>query len=267
MALPLDTVDAPVASAEAIASPSARIVYPDSDGEPLAETTVHINQIVYLVVALQNHFASDPLVFVGANLFLYYVEGRPDRRVAPDVFVVRGVPAHPRRTCLLWQEEHVPDVLFEITSESSRNVDTGFKRDLYERLGVQEYFLFDPLGEYLRPALQGYRLADGRYTAIEPHARGILASERLGLWLTVREGTLRLYDPARGEWLLTPGEEFASRRAAELRAQEEAAARQAAELRAQEEAAARNAAEARARALEAELARLRAPAEGSQSEP
>ena len=133
--------------------------------------------------------------------------------------MVRGVPKKRRRTYLLWRERRAPSIVIEVTSESTRGEDLGKKKDCYERLGVEEYFLFDPAAEYLRPRLQGFRLAGGRYQRIAEGADGWLASSRttdLSLW---SEGTnLRLVDVATGERLLWVEEETAARQAAEDRA-------------------------------------------------
>jgi hypothetical protein len=148
--------------------------------------------------------------------------------------------------------------VLEITWRSTRAEDLGAKFGLYQLLGVREYFLFDPLGEYLDPPLQGYRLVEGRY---EPLARvdqeGTLASTVLGLELRLRDGTLRFYDPTTGQWLLTPSEAERARRAAQSSAAAEAAARQRAEAHAAAEAAARQRAEAELARAQEELARLR----------
>ena len=104
---------------------------------------------------------------------------------------------------------------------------------------MSEYFLFDPLGEYLRPPCRGYRLHQDRYRPLAVDADGSLWSAALGLALHARGEQLRLYDPARQRWLPTPQEETAARRAAEARAQ-------VAEERASVEAGARRVAEERA---------------------
>ena len=229
----------------------AAICYPESDGQPVAETDVHRALMFALIGMLQAFFRDDPHVYISGNLFVYYQEGNPRRVVAPDVFVVQGVRNHARRVYKLWEEGVSPAVVFELTSRSTRGEDLRTKYDLYERLGVTEYFLFDPLGEYLRPPCRGYRLHQGRYRPLEPAAEGSLWSAVLGLALHERGEQLRLYDPAGQRWLPTPQEEETARRAAEERASVEAAARQAAEERAL-------VAESQMAAAEAEVARLRA---------
>lgn len=176
---------------------SRRATYPAEDGKLLAETQVHLDQIMYLLAVLDQFFAAAPDVFVAADLLLYYVKGDPKKRVAPDIFVARGVrdAKAKRRTYLLWEEGVPPSVVFEITSRKTRREDTGKKRDLYRQLGVREYFLFDPLGDYLHPPLQGFSLVGSDYEPMAPAANDSLQSEVLGLEVHRHGQNIRLWDP------------------------------------------------------------------------
>jgi len=194
------------------------IYYPETDGKPMAETDVHIDALIYLREALRDHFRDAPQVYVAGNMFLYYEEGDPTACVAPDIFVVQGVSKHERRTYRLWEEGQPPAVVFEITSRGTRLEDLGTKRAVYAMLGVREYFVYDPLGEYLRPPLQGYQLHEGEYQRLPTAGEEGFTSQVLGLELRVESGRLRVVDPATGERLLTPAEAQAARRAAEVRA-------------------------------------------------
>jgi len=177
----------------------------------MGETDIHIAQIIDLLFALTRYFREDPRVYVAADLLLYYVEGDPKEFVVPDVFVVRGVPKGQRRIYKLWEEGRAPDVVFEITSASTRREDLGTKRVLYADLGVKEYFVFDPTGEDLRPPLRAFRLSGSEYQPLkEP-----VFSEVLGLELQIVDKHLRLFDPRTGKRLLTPAEADAAREAAE----------------------------------------------------
>lgn len=217
-----------------VAPKKTEIYYPESDGKPLGETKVHIIQLLELLFALRVFFRDDPNVYVGGDMLIYFVEGIPTKFVVPDIFVVKGIAKRPsRRTFKIWQEGKSPDVVIEVTSASTRREDTDTKRALYERLGVSEYFIFDPLGEYLDPVLRGFHLVEGSFA---PLADAPLKSQALGLELRVADQHLGLYDPARGEYLPLPEEERARAEEAEL---------------------SRSQAEARAARAEAELARLR----------
>ncbi|GAC1346495.1 MAG: Uma2 family endonuclease [Isosphaeraceae bacterium] len=180
--------------------------YPTSDGKPMAETDVHRQVMVDLIDILQDRYAADPNVYVSGDLLLFYEPGNKRRHVAPDVFVVFDVPKRDHLNYLTWLEGKAPDFIVEVTSKTTRAEDQKKKRDLYrDVLRVPEYFLFDPLGDYLRPQLQGYRLVDGVYLPIAPIA-GRLPSELIGIHLERSGSSLRLYDPATGRWLLTPRE-------------------------------------------------------------
>ncbi|MFY9821856.1 MAG: Uma2 family endonuclease [Thermoanaerobaculia bacterium] len=200
---------------------------------------------------------------MGGNLFFFYEKGNPKARVAPDVLLAQGVRKWNRLNYKVW-EEGPPAFVVEVTSRKTRTKDQQVKKPLYERLGVKEFVLFDPFGEYLWPPLQGFRLLRGRYQPIPLEADGSLRSRTTGLWLRREGQRLRLVDVKTGEPVLWEEEmeaararEAAARQAAEARAAGEAKARQAAEARASEEAAARRIAEEQLRVLEEELKRLK----------
>jgi Uma2 family endonuclease len=187
----------------------------------MAETDKHRQLMVDLIAILQALFAPDPNVYVSGNLLIFYVPGNRRRHVAPDVFVVRGVPKRQRINYLVWQEGKGPDFVIELTSSSTRHVDTVRKKALYQdTLRVSEYFLFDPYGDHLDPPLQGYRLSRGRYVPIRP-VQGRLPSKVVGLHLERAGSDLRLYDPATGRWLPTPEEAVAQAQAAQRQAEAE----------------------------------------------
>jgi Uma2 family endonuclease len=179
--------------------------YPTTDGKPMAETDWHRDLMQRLIETLKVHYAAQPRVYVSGNLLLFYERGNRRRHVSPDVFVVKGVPRHDRPNYLLWEEKN-PDVAIEITSSSTRREDLETKYRLYrDTLKVKEYFLFDPLGDYLDPPLQGHRLRAGEYHPIRTVA-GRLPSRSLGMHLERDGRELRLYDPVATGWLPTPRE-------------------------------------------------------------
>jgi Uma2 family endonuclease len=193
--------------------------YPTSDGRPMAETDIHRQDMMDLIVTLQDLFAADPNVYVTGNLLLYYEEGNRRRHISPDVFVVRGVPKLPLRDYyLLWEEGKAPDVVMEITSKTTRREDQKKKLVLYrDVLKVPEYFQFDPTEDYLRPPMQGHRLDQGNYVPIAA-IDGRLPSTVLGMHLE-RDGLeLRLYDPVAGRRLLKREERIAEAETARQRA-------------------------------------------------
>jgi Uma2 family endonuclease len=186
--------------------PAKEIHYPTSDGKPMAETDHHRDLMLALIETLKTWFASNDRIYVSGNLLYYYVPGDKRRHVSPDVFVVRGVPNHRRKYYLAWEEGKHPSVVIELTSSSTRREDTRKKFELYrDVLKVKEYFLYDPYGDYLKPQLQGYRLAKGQYVPIALRD-GRMPSQGLGLHLEADGNDVRLYDPATNAWLLTPSE-------------------------------------------------------------
>ena len=228
--------------------PPAAIDYPESDGKPLAENDPQLHAIHYAFGALRLYYAASADVYVSADLLIYYEEGNLRASVAPDAFVVFGVEDRMRGNYKVWEEGKGPDFVLEVASPSTWREDVGPKRSIYARLGVKEYFLYDPTGEHLAPRLQGYRLVEGEYerlSAVESIDRTLtMSSEVLGLELRATgSGEMRFHDPATGEDLLSHGEEHAARR-------EEAVAHRTALVRAEARAAA---AEARIAELEARL--------------
>ena len=215
-------------------APAAAIDYPSSDGKPLAESDTQRRPLTYAVDCLGYYFRNRPEVYVSGNLLIYYEEGTR-ARVAPDVFVVFGAGKEERSSYLLWKEAKAPDFVLEIASPGTWRDDQDKKRELYRRLGVGEYWQYDPTRNYLEPPLLGLELVRGAY---EPLPRWELAdgrlaarSEVLGLELRVAGRRLRFYDPRTGEELRDLAEAEDGRREAEARVEQEAAARQAAEAR------------------------------------
>lgn len=180
--------------------------YPTSDGRPMAETDWHRILMTMCIETLDVRYAADMNVYVSGNLLIFYSEGNRRKHLSPDVFVVFGVPKHPRPNFLLWEEGKGPDVVFELTSSSTRNEDLKSKFLLYQDvLKVREYFLFDPFGDHLDPPLRGFRLHNAIYKPIRP-VKERLPSRVLGLHLERDGKELRLYDPATDSVLPTTSE-------------------------------------------------------------
>jgi Uma2 family endonuclease len=201
--------------------------YPTGDGKPMAETPVHRRIMTALIDVLETRYVDAPMVYVSGNMLMYYVRNDKRRHLSPDVFLVKGIRKEVRRDAYFtWIEGKGPDVVFEISSSSTRKEDTDKKYRLYQDiLHVSEYILFDPYEDYLKPSLQGFRLRNGLYVPIELVA-GRLGSEVLGLPMGREGEMLRLYDPASGDRLLTAQEQ---RDAAEAALRQAEAARLAAE--------------------------------------
>ncbi|OWK44960.1 Uma2 family endonuclease [Fimbriiglobus ruber] len=245
---------------------SQEIDYPSGDGKPMAETPIHGRVLFDTSSRLEAHLASRGDVYIGPNMFVYYVEGDPKKRLSPDVYVAFGVVnGHELRdTFQTWKEGVFPSVVFEFTSKSTKREDLVTKFRIYQDVWrVSEYFLFDPRDEYLKPSLRGFRRArDGSLKPIKA-VGGVLTSRTLGLTLSRDGALLLLKDAVTGEKILTTAEAAAAReREAAAREREaatrerERATRAEAEAAREKEAAARE--RERATQAEAEAARLRA---------
>jgi Uma2 family endonuclease len=205
--------------------------YPTSDGRPMAETDWHRKLMTTLIETLTAFFAASPRVCVSGNLLVFYEPGNRRRRVAPDVFVVRGVPKHDRPNYLIWRERKAPEFVIELTSSTTRREDVAHKFALYrDVMRVKEYFLFDPFEDYLDPPMQGYRLRKGEYVPIKP-VEGRMPSRVVGLHLERAGSNLRLWNPETGVWLPTAEENQA--RLEETLAENERLRREIEELRRQ----------------------------------
>jgi Uma2 family endonuclease len=121
------------------------VVYPDSDGQPMADNTLQFQWIVLLKENLEILFSHDPQVFVAGDLLWYPVEGHPEIRVAPNVLVAFGRPKGYRGSYKQWQEDGViPQVVFEILSPGNTVKEMAKKQVFYSRYGVEEYYVYNP---------------------------------------------------------------------------------------------------------------------------
>lgn len=243
------------------AAKAVELYFPESDGQPMGETGIHVKVILHVLAVLLAFFRKRNDILVGANQFMYWDADDPSQVAAPDVYVIFGVSPEPRRTIKTWIEGKAPDVVFEITSRKTKAEDLGTKRALYEELGVREYFLFDPENDYLRPPLQGFRLNEqGRYV---PLSGQTLHSELLGVDLKIAGGTLRLFDSATDKILLGWDEnaEIIEAQTDQIEQQTERIEQQTERI--EQQAKQLGDAKRRAESAEAEAARLRAELEAA----
>ncbi|MEZ5582922.1 MAG: Uma2 family endonuclease [Candidatus Competibacteraceae bacterium] len=184
------------------------IVYPDSDGKPMADNTKQFDWIVTIEGGLEALFADRPDVFVAGDLLWYPVEGDNKTRAAPDAMVAFGRPKGHRGSYKQWCEQGIaPQVVFEVLSPGNTSREMDAKRAFYDRYGVEEYYLYDPD----RGLLQGWLRSGGRLRAIE-EMRGWV-SPRLGVRFDLDGLDLCLYRP--------DGKRFISNLEAQQRADQE----------------------------------------------
>ena len=211
-----------------LAEDDLSIIYPDSDGEPMAENDHQLTAMIDAITTLRAWYADREEVYPGGDMLMYYVMNDNEIRVAPDVFVVFGVESrHKRNSWIVWREGKAPDIVMELASGSTWRRDMREKRDIYAQMGVTEYWRFDPTRNLFFPPLIGERLVDCEYVAIDvaTNGDGIIRGHSAVLGLDVcalPDGDMRFYDPVSQQWLRTLQESETARREAE-------AARQAAE--------------------------------------
>lgn len=182
------------------------IFYPESDGEPMAETDIHAKLLMDLRTALDIFFADREDVYVSGNIMFYYVEGDPTKVISPDVMVCFGIPKGERRSYKTWEENGVvPSVVIELSSRGTWSKDLDEKYFLYEQLGVKEYYIFNPLYPKNSPVFLAFRLEDSEFHKISTESDRA-KSDALGLELVVLNNTLRLFDPKNQEFLKTAEE-------------------------------------------------------------
>ncbi len=207
--------------------------FPDSDGQPMAETYPNVLQMLDLLFVLQHLFdmqGRGPRTSVGANQFVYYNRYNGRDNISPDVYVIFDHPTPTPPSWKTWIEGKFPDVVFEITSPSTQAQDLsdapGGKRRLYAELGAREYYIYDPQ-QVMRPSLLGYEARAGRMeplsatpgggimspllgAELRPMAMGETAERMAGVWL-------RVIDPRTGEPIPTAEEDRANLRVARER--------------------------------------------------
>ena len=171
---------------------------PYDDGEPM-ESQRHRDQMSLLVGSLRDAWRDRRDFYVAGNMAVYFSEtqARAQDFRAPDFFVVLDTDDHERRSWVVWEEEgRVPDLIIEIASASTEEIDRGLKKDVYARLRVPSYVIYDPFSA----RLDAYRLdASGRrYEAVPKDERGFVRCEPLALFLGVIPGA---YGRVEAPWL------------------------------------------------------------------
>ncbi|QJB27030.1 MULTISPECIES: Uma2 family endonuclease [Limnospira] len=193
---------------------SPTVIYPDSDGQPMAENTQQFQWIVVIKENLEILFANRPDVFVAGDLLWYPVEGDNKTRQAPDAMVAIGRPKGHRGSYRQWEEDNIaPQVVFEILSPGNRLAEMNRKFKFYERYGVEEYYIYDPE----RLDLAGWRRGESELKMIEEMSGWV--SPRLQIRFEFPPTGLELYYPD-GRRFLTSVELHQQAEAAQRKAQE-----------------------------------------------
>jgi Uma2 family endonuclease len=187
------------------------IVFPPSDlwsDEPPLESDLHLRQIILFLQSLEHLWRNRTDFYAAGNLTIYFspenIKSRDFR--GPDFFVVLGTERRPRKSWVVWGEGgKYPNIIIEILSDSTADVDRGLKKQLYQDVfRTPDYFWFDP--DSLE--FQGFHLVDGTYHPLAPNPQGHLWSQQLGLFLGIYQQKLRFFTPE-GKLVPSPEEEVA----------------------------------------------------------
>lgn len=166
------------------------LLYPDSDGKPMAENTEQYRWIVMIKENLEILFAGVADVFIAGDLLWYPVQSTLVAPTAPDVMVVFGRPKGRRGSYRQWAEENIaPQVVFEIFSPSNTKAEMLRKLEFYDTYGVEEYYLYDPESFQL----EGW-LRQSENLAKLQEMNGWV-SPRLGIRFETGQGELEIYRP------------------------------------------------------------------------
>src|SRR5579883_247522 len=167
-----------------------RIIYPETDGKPMAENTLQFRWIVTIKEGLDRTYHDRADVFVAGDLFWYPVEGHPEIVQAPDTLVAFGRPKGDRGSYKQWEEGGIaPQVVFEVLSPGNRPPEMIGKFKFYEKYGVQEYYIYDPD----EVELTGFQRTEGELKAI-PNMNG-WTIPRLGIRFDLSGSELTIYGP------------------------------------------------------------------------
>lgn len=157
-------------------------------------------------------YQDHPTILIGGEIPIYYApaapgSGGPPPHVIPDCLIAFDVD-----TDAVWrrvgydplQNGKPPDFVIEVASRRTHRNDTMRKRDIYQRIGVPEYWRFDPEGgRYYGQVIIGERLVNGQYerfplTEYNDGSVGATSSV-LNLNFRSRDNRFRVHDPETGE--------------------------------------------------------------------
>jgi Uma2 family endonuclease len=168
---------------------TGEIIYPESDGKPMAESTAHFKWITTLQGGLDALFANQTDVFVAGDLLWYPVEGQPTLCVAPDILVAFGRPKGERGCYKQWEEDNIPpQVVVEVLSKGNHTSEMLDKLAFYQTYGVQEYYLYD----YLKGRFHAWHRHQG---FLQPATAPPCQSPLLGVTFDIQDMQLKVFNP------------------------------------------------------------------------
>ena len=178
------------------------IYYPSTVENYMPEGIGHFLLNVQIALTLMTHFADRKGVKIFGDLMFYYNQGNPKKFVSPDIMVCFDLEKAPTRVYKLWEEKILPSVVIEIASESNWKDDLYRKYDLYEQLGIEEYYIYDVERSHMPQPFFAFYLQDGKYETARIKDNRVF-SKSLNLELADTGETLRLFNPQTNEFLMT----------------------------------------------------------------
>jgi len=227
-------------------------LYPEEylvEEDDMSDNTAQTQLMLYLIQVLSWYYRLQNWFVIGNLQIKHPAIRNSQNKISPDVLVFKGIEIDQQSRDYMgsWRVDKThppPPVVFEIGSEDTweNDIELGERQKpkIYGRIGVREYYAYDPSPKRLwrgKPRLLGWRYNEqGEPIALTPDERGWLWSEELDSWLGAAGNYLRLYDQ-NGLQRLT------GREAEEQARQQEEKARKAAQAKARKEAEARKAGE------------------------
>jgi Uma2 family endonuclease len=167
----------------------------DDTEEELVGSDLHQEAIVTVYLSLKLvgrrrglpwHVSNQLMVLMGR------VSGK-EWRPSPDVMVHTTAGTEPF-TSFNVATHGMPELVVEVASESTWDYDVELKRRIYGRVGVQEYIVFDPTGEFLGAPLRAWHTTKQGFVSWRPDQDARLHSEVLDLWFKPEGLLLRVFD-------------------------------------------------------------------------
>ena len=185
--------------------PPTQAELPYDDGIPM-ESQRHKTQMELLIDVISIWLGDKSDGYVGGNMFVYFslaqIKNKDFR--GPDFFVVLGVPKAERRSWVVWEEGKGPDVVIELLSDSTANIDKNEKKLIYQnQLRVPEYFWFDPFNP---DDFAGFSLEYGVYKELELNEQNQYISSSLNLALVKWKGEYKGINTTWIRWATSSGE-------------------------------------------------------------
>ncbi len=171
------------------------IVYPESDGKPMAETDLHRDLLLQSIEVFKRYF---PDSYVSGNIFLYYEKDNPRRSISPDVLLALEEKPGRKRVYKTWESAPL-DLVIELTSISTKSEDYKSKKEIYSKiLKVPNYIIYDPE----RLILDVFMLKEDHYEQLEADERNLYYLAHLNIFVAQDDKvSLRFFDPYRNPLL------------------------------------------------------------------